>query len=280
MNLEELITALEATDPNRIVARGFSNPHSYRGDYMDLAFEPATDIRVGEMLDAARSALGATFQGWKGGEFTMGGHSWCWLSQEGDASGETISALLVELLLAPAAVSVVPPATNQTAEEHRLALSEALGLGTGAPWDAIHDRAKELAAEAPQTGATASCGCGEPATLGTVHRADGPCYVDDRRESIALAIARVDAGKWGTEVPLREHPMWQAYLSYGDAVLAMLTSTRKPELRRLAAEAPHAETRDAEAECICTEDAWPPHCPCQNDTPPAVVAQPGKETSS
>jgi DNA-directed RNA polymerase subunit RPC12/RpoP len=30
------------------------------------------------------------------------------------------------------------------AEAHRLALSEALGLGTGAPWDAIHDRATEL----------------------------------------------------------------------------------------------------------------------------------------
>ncbi|MFD7861835.1 hypothetical protein [Streptomyces sp. NPDC059783] len=31
-----------------------------------------------------------------------------------------------------------------TAEAHRLALSEALGLGTGAPWNAIHDRAAEL----------------------------------------------------------------------------------------------------------------------------------------
>ncbi|WP_143668321.1 hypothetical protein [Streptomyces sp. f150] len=34
-------------------------------------------------------------------------------------------------------------------EAHRLALSEALGLGTGAPWDAIRDRAAELAAAAP-----------------------------------------------------------------------------------------------------------------------------------
>ncbi|MEW2267874.1 hypothetical protein, partial [Streptomyces sp. NPDC047868] len=34
--------------------------------------------------------------------------------------------------------------TDRAAEEHRLALSEALGLGTGAPWDAIHDRATEL----------------------------------------------------------------------------------------------------------------------------------------
>ena len=31
-------------------------------------------------------------------------------------------------------------------EAHRLAMSAVLGLGTGAPWDAIHDRARELAA--------------------------------------------------------------------------------------------------------------------------------------
>jgi len=36
-------------------------------------------------------------------------------------------------------------------EGWRFALSTALGLGTGAPWEAIHERAKELAAEAPQT---------------------------------------------------------------------------------------------------------------------------------
>ena len=38
---------------------------------------------------------------------------------------------------------VLPP-VSRTSEAHRLALSEALGLGTGAPWDAIHDRVKEL----------------------------------------------------------------------------------------------------------------------------------------
>jgi hypothetical protein len=35
---------------------------------------------------------------------------------------------------------------DDPSEEHRLALSEALGLGTGAPWDAIRERAAELAA--------------------------------------------------------------------------------------------------------------------------------------
>ncbi|MGW0948516.1 hypothetical protein ACWD4O_39000 [Streptomyces sp. NPDC002623] len=41
------------------------------------------------------------------------------------------------------------PTDEEVAEAHRLALSFALGLGTGAPWDAIRERAAELA-EAPQ----------------------------------------------------------------------------------------------------------------------------------
>ncbi|MCX5138349.1 hypothetical protein [Streptomyces sp. NBC_00338] len=45
------------------------------------------------------------------------------------------------------------PAQQPTAEAHRLALSEALGLGTGAPWDAIRDAAagyRRTLAEADQ----------------------------------------------------------------------------------------------------------------------------------
>lgn len=40
--------------------------------------------------------------------------------------------------VADAVLAVLP------VEDHRLALSEALGLGTGAPWEAIHERVKEL----------------------------------------------------------------------------------------------------------------------------------------
>lgn len=43
--------------------------------------------------------------------------------------------------IADAVLAVLPASV----EEHRLALSDALGLGTGAPWDAIHDRVTELA---------------------------------------------------------------------------------------------------------------------------------------
>lgn len=36
------------------------------------------------------------------------------------------------------------PADRPEVEAHRLALSQALGLGTSAPWEAIHERAAEL----------------------------------------------------------------------------------------------------------------------------------------
>jgi hypothetical protein len=41
---------------------------------------------------------------------------------------------------------------EEAEEEQRLALSQALGLGTGAPWDAIRDRAAELADAVPVSG--------------------------------------------------------------------------------------------------------------------------------
>lgn len=99
MELRRMIEMLEAADPAMVVPNGFRNPHSYRGYYDDLAFEPAKNITVGEMLEAARSAEGATYQGWKGGDYTMHGYSDCWLSVEGECSGDTISAMLLGYIL-------------------------------------------------------------------------------------------------------------------------------------------------------------------------------------
>lgn len=104
MTLGELIAALGAADPTRTVRHGFTHPHSYRGYYNELAFEPAANVTVADMLADARSALGATYEGWKGGDFTMHEHTDCWLSEEGCASGDTISALLLELMLGSVAV--------------------------------------------------------------------------------------------------------------------------------------------------------------------------------
>ena len=71
MTLEELIKILEKAPQNLKVPKGFNNPHSWRGSYDELAFEPVENVLVSEMLADAKSAVGKTYTGYKGGEFEM-----------------------------------------------------------------------------------------------------------------------------------------------------------------------------------------------------------------
>lgn len=101
LSLGEVIARLEREDPAKRVAVGFARPHSYRGYYDELAFEVERDTTVGDMLAAAKSALDATFQGWKGGDYEMSEHTACWLvPKEGTSIGESVGALLLEFMLA------------------------------------------------------------------------------------------------------------------------------------------------------------------------------------
>lgn len=50
-------------------------------------------------------------------------------------------------------------------------------------------------------------------------RADDQAALRDR---IADALARLDAEKWGVEIPAKDHPFWQMYPTQADAVLAVL----------------------------------------------------------
>lgn len=84
VTLGELIRYLELLPPDQPVDVGFGRPHSYRGYYEDLAFEPVANTTIGNMLAAARSALGATFEGYKGGDYVMGERTDCWLAEYGD----------------------------------------------------------------------------------------------------------------------------------------------------------------------------------------------------
>lgn len=97
MNLGELIAFLEKQDQEIIPLLGFHNPHSYRGNYHDLAFEPTVDKKISELLAIAKSALGETYIGWKGGEFRMDNFSDVWLANRG-CSGEPLSLPLLKLL--------------------------------------------------------------------------------------------------------------------------------------------------------------------------------------
>jgi hypothetical protein len=98
MRLGELIATLEKADPDMIVPVGFDNPHSYRGYYEQLAFEPAENVSVASMLAAAREALGSTYQGYKGGDYVMDEYSIVNIAWYGE-SGEEISAILMSYML-------------------------------------------------------------------------------------------------------------------------------------------------------------------------------------
>ncbi len=96
--LGAIIERLEQEDPEKRVRLGFWKPHSYRGFYEDLAFEPKQDVTVGEMLASARSALGSTFQGYKGGDYTMSEWATVWLANYGE-TGETLGPILLDSML-------------------------------------------------------------------------------------------------------------------------------------------------------------------------------------
>lgn len=84
MNLGELIEILDNHPRlDDVASAGFSKPHSYRGYYECLAFEPTWNVTVRSMLDAARSALGAEYEGWKGGEYVMRADTSVYIASEG-----------------------------------------------------------------------------------------------------------------------------------------------------------------------------------------------------
>jgi hypothetical protein len=97
------------------------------------------------------------------------------------------------------------PVDRATVEEHRLALSDALGLGTGAPWDAIRDRVTELAL--PPLGQ-------DPVArrLGLVaeHRAtvlnEAAAALDGLTQETAAADMTMPEGRWraGLDAGIRE----------------------------------------------------------------------------
>lgn len=98
MYLSELIAALESVPADTKVPLGFDRPHSYRGDYAELAFRPALNTTAGAMLTAAKSALGQTFTGYKGGEYKMDTYSSCWFAEWG-CCGETLGPVLLAFML-------------------------------------------------------------------------------------------------------------------------------------------------------------------------------------
>ncbi len=74
--------------------------HCWRGSYCDLALSPETwdrtaphhhirgiYVTVGDILEKTKNAIGATFEGYKGSDYTMSEESALWIAaHEGDSS--------------------------------------------------------------------------------------------------------------------------------------------------------------------------------------------------
>lgn len=99
MKLGEVIQRLSKESGDLVLPYGIEHPHSYRGYYERLAFEldrePST---VDDWLALLRSCVGRTFQGWKGGDFTMGEDSLVYVANEG-STGEPITKLWIDALI-------------------------------------------------------------------------------------------------------------------------------------------------------------------------------------
>ena len=70
---------------------GIGECMSYRGYYADLSFEPTDKIcTVEEVLPKAEAALGNTYEGYKGGDFTMGEDTPLWIAHYSDTGRAVI----------------------------------------------------------------------------------------------------------------------------------------------------------------------------------------------
>jgi hypothetical protein len=97
MNLGELIKYLESLPGDAVARPGFGRPMSHRGDYSNVAFEPEDVATAAEMLAHARSAVGVTFPGYKGGEFKMGEWTDCYLAEYGRV-GDALTELSLKAM--------------------------------------------------------------------------------------------------------------------------------------------------------------------------------------
>src|SRR5258706_8442271 len=98
MTLGELISKLQTMNQTTVLANGFTGPHSWRGAYSELAFEPADNISVAELLSLARRAVGEEFEGYKGGTYRMDYDTPVHLDMYGESSGYEESEAKMEAL--------------------------------------------------------------------------------------------------------------------------------------------------------------------------------------
>ena len=98
MTLEELITFLGKRDEKKAIPFGFKHPHSYRGNYMCLAFELTKDSTIGGMLYHAKQSMGRSFPGYKWGKFKVGEDTNVYIAESYQSGKELTQDLLKRII--------------------------------------------------------------------------------------------------------------------------------------------------------------------------------------
>lgn len=110
--LIEIIRPLHVDLPYKLDRGGsFTEGHSYRGYYSDLAFEPTDEQHtIGQLWDDIQSFHNKTLEGYKGGDFVMHDNVPIWISNYGTNSG---IALMRPVLITPDYVQFTTLDTNE-----------------------------------------------------------------------------------------------------------------------------------------------------------------------
>lgn len=100
VTLGKLIEVLAAADPDMPVIfdddTSPCKPHSYRGYYSDLSFAGCNEPKpAGDLLAQCRVALGATFEGYKCGDFVMGDDTPLWRASWGHTGDAIVGVTVV-----------------------------------------------------------------------------------------------------------------------------------------------------------------------------------------
>ncbi|MGA9772343.1 MAG: hypothetical protein WBV94_25140 [Blastocatellia bacterium] len=96
MKLGELITILKRHEQDKFVRYDFvhftpDGIDSYRGYYEQLAIGYSQkEIKVAQLLDLLKQAVGRKFEGYKGGQYAMHENTPLWVSNRSEAGGTAI----------------------------------------------------------------------------------------------------------------------------------------------------------------------------------------------
>jgi hypothetical protein len=106
MTLGVLIDALSKMDADKNITFDFGGFYahrvqSWRGAYEELAigyakYGESGAQTVGELLARLTAAVGATYEGWKGGDYTMERSTPLWVANPGESTNTVIDGILDE----------------------------------------------------------------------------------------------------------------------------------------------------------------------------------------